>query len=349
MRAATRLTEMMLAYLTAIGIAYTVVAVQSAAQNFRWDLKDEACIAQRSLIATLPSHVEQAKWDNMHYASFAIGCENLVTAALHESGRLRLAVRECPITIPPVNWISGRIKSGAAAELIYRADGRWWFCRIESLGSDGRSYLLPAQDWMMLRGDRYRQIARSLLTRIGVLLAGTIGVLALARRYMARLPAGLLKRVETLCDSESSKGVPGGGRLEFIPEEFRRLNQPLAETRLLQASERKWQQERRKLNADKLVAIATLASGFAHEIGTPLGVIRGLAEMLLTSTFEQSEVTENLEVIITQIDQISRLVTLLLDLGRCRSAMRVKSDVRSIAERAIQLIKSEAARAPASR
>jgi signal transduction histidine kinase len=134
--------------------------------------------------------------------------------------------------------------------------------------------------------------------------------------------------------------------VEFRSAEFSQLNELVTETcqRLPEGSERKWQLERRKLKADKLAALATLAGSFAHEIGTPLGVIRGLAEMLLTGSFEQSEITENLEVIIKQIDQISRMVKLLLDIGRSRSTIRVASDVRAIAERTIQMLKHEAVR-----
>ena len=334
MRASTQLTVMMLAYLASIGIAFMIVAGHGAAQNFSRDLKAEARIAQRFLNALFSPDVEPGKWDNVRYAFPGIGREDLVVALLDEAGRLRLAVRGFPIAIPALNWISARIRLGGAAEFMRRADGRWWFCRIEPLNSGARSYLLLAQDWTVLRGNRYRQITPSLLTSIGFLLAGTIGILLLARRYVTRLLGEVHKRVKSLCNSETSAGVPSG-KVELISEECRRLDELLAE---------KWQLERRKLKADKRAAIATLASGFAHEIGTPLGVIRGLAEMLLTGTFEQPEITENLEVIITQIDQISRMVKLLLDIGRSRPAIRVTSDVRAIAESTIQLLKPEAAR-----
>jgi two-component system, NtrC family, sensor histidine kinase HydH len=165
--------------------------------------------------------------------------------------------------------------------------------------------------------------------------------LRLARRYLRRLLAELLAPGERLSDSEASPRVPGACKLDFTSQAFRRL----AQTRCrLQANERKWQLERRKLNGEKLTTVATLAAGFAHEIGTPLGVIRGLAEMLLSTTIEQSEVKENLEIIIIQADQISRMVKTLLDIGQCRSMIRVTSDIRAIAERSIRLIKPEAAR-----
>jgi two-component system cell cycle sensor histidine kinase/response regulator CckA len=68
------------------------------------------------------------------------------------------------------------------------------------------------------------------------------------------------------------------------------------------------------IRQENLVSIGILASGLAHEIGTPLGIIRGHAELLLPDA--TPTVSEGLEVIISQIDRISTLVSSLLNLGR---------------------------------
>jgi signal transduction histidine kinase len=346
MKVGRQLTVMMLAYLAPIGVAYTLVTGHIEDRIFSRDLKAEARIAQRALNASLTPDAEQGKWDEVRYTMSAIGREDLVVALLDESGRLRLAPRGFPIVIPALKLVSARMKSGGAFEFERRSDGHSWFCRIEPLGTGSYGYLLLAEDWTMLRGDRYRQIAAALLANIGFLLVGTIGISLLAHRYVARPLAQLHRRIMILDGSDPSERALEGGKVELISDEFRRINEQLTETRgrLLQGSERKLQLERRKLNADKLAAIATLASGFAHEIGTPLGVIRGRAEMLLSSTFEQSEVTENLEVIITQVDHITRMVKILLDNGRRRAAIRVASDVSAIADRTIKLLEPEAVR-----
>lgn len=273
----------------------------------------------------------------------AIGREDLVVKLTDESSGLPLALQEFSIATPLLRGISAGIKSSGTAEFMRSADQCWWFCQIELLGRGGRSYLLKAKDRTRVR---YRQITRSLLTGIGFLLADTIGILFVARRYVRRLFAEAHRRVETSCDREPSGRVPGDGKVELVSEEFSRRNGLPCESRyrLPQGSERNSQLESRKLNGDRLAAIATLASGFAHQIGTPLGVARGLAEMLLTDTFDRSEVTKNLEIIIAQIDQITRMVKLLLNFGLCRSAIRVTSDVRAISERTIQLFKPEALR-----
>jgi signal transduction histidine kinase len=341
MKAATQLTAMMLAYLALIDIAYTVVADRFAAQNFWRDLEAEASIAQRFLDDSFSPDVEQRRSNIVRNASPASGREDLRIAVLDESGRPRLGAQGFPMSIPASNWISAQIKSGGAAEFMRKADGRWWFYRIERLKA-GSGYLLLARQWTLFGGDR-RQIT---LTTLGFLLLGTMGIVLLAHHYVTRLLAEVHKRLNNLSERETLADVPSRCKVKVIVEECEQLDELFANTRyrLFQECERRRRLERRKLKADQLAASANLASGFAHEIGTPLGIIRGLAEMLMTGTFEQAEITDNLGVIITQIDEISRMVRLLLDIGRSRSAIRIASDVRTIAETTIQLLRPQAAR-----
>lgn len=70
------------------------------------------------------------------------------------------------------------------------------------------------------------------------------------------------------------------------------------------------------LRQDRLASIGLLSSGLAHEIGNPLGVIRGRAELVLNSIRGNESAEKNLDVVISQIDRISRLIQSLLQVGR---------------------------------
>ena len=70
---------------------------------------------------------------------------------------------------------------------------------------------------------------------------------------------------------------------------------------------------------DRLATIGILTSGMAHEIGTPIGVIRGRAEMLLMDDTSDSFFRKNLEIIIQQTDRISGFINSLLKLSRSTS------------------------------
>ena len=83
----------------------------------------------------------------------------------------------------------------------------------------------------------------------------------------------------------------------------------------------KIQLEAQILQQDRLASIGLLASGLAHEIGTPLGIVRGRAEMLL-SRAQDEKIHSGLNIIITQIDRISGLIQNLLGLARGNVAAR---------------------------
>jgi signal transduction histidine kinase len=67
--------------------------------------------------------------------------------------------------------------------------------------------------------------------------------------------------------------------------------------------------------AEELASVATLAAGLAHEIGTPMGVIRGHAELLEKSVTDDRG-RWRLATIQEQIDRITRIIGALLDIAR---------------------------------
>jgi PAS domain S-box-containing protein len=68
--------------------------------------------------------------------------------------------------------------------------------------------------------------------------------------------------------------------------------------------------------ADRLALVGQLASGLAHEIGTPLNVIAGNAELLRQDLSQQGLPLEALTAIIEQTDRITGLIQRLLTFAR---------------------------------
>jgi two-component system sensor histidine kinase HydH len=73
--------------------------------------------------------------------------------------------------------------------------------------------------------------------------------------------------------------------------------------------------EKQLVRAEKLGTVGVLAAGLAHEIGTPLGIIRGRAEVLLEKNKDPS-ITKDLDSVIRQIDQIGTVIRQVLDFAR---------------------------------
>jgi signal transduction histidine kinase len=70
------------------------------------------------------------------------------------------------------------------------------------------------------------------------------------------------------------------------------------------------------LQKDRLASLGLLASSLAHEIGTPLGIIRSRAELIEKKEIDNVSLRKDMNVVITQIDRITKLVNSLLHLAR---------------------------------
>jgi len=73
--------------------------------------------------------------------------------------------------------------------------------------------------------------------------------------------------------------------------------------------------ENQLVRAEKLISVGVLSAGIAHEIGSPLAVIRGRAEQVLRDT-PPGPRADDLRVIIKHIDRISSTIRQLLDFSR---------------------------------
>jgi len=91
-------------------------------------------------------------------------------------------------------------------------------------------------------------------------------------------------------------------------------------------------------HTEKLILVAQLAAGLAHEIATPLGVIGGRAEHLLRRERSPDEVRENLQIVQSQIDRIVRVVQRLLDFSRPKETNFRAVDILSTIDSAKALL-----------
>ena len=74
--------------------------------------------------------------------------------------------------------------------------------------------------------------------------------------------------------------------------------------------------EQQIIQTEKLATIGQLATGVAHEIGTPLNIISGNAEYILLDMKKSDQGYRELEIIIEQTKRMSMLMRQLLDFAR---------------------------------
>jgi len=91
-------------------------------------------------------------------------------------------------------------------------------------------------------------------------------------------------------------------------------------------------------HADRLRTVGTLASGVAHELGTPLNVVAGRAGMIEDGRLPQAEVALSAKVIRTQSERMTKIIRQLLDFARRHQPKRVLTDLREISAETVRLI-----------
>ncbi len=91
--------------------------------------------------------------------------------------------------------------------------------------------------------------------------------------------------------------------------------------------------------AERLAEFGTVASGLAHEIGTPMNVILGRAESLAEKTSEPAT-KKSLQIIISQVERITRLMHQLLSFARDRSAENRSMDLARVIHDTLEMVQA---------
>jgi signal transduction histidine kinase len=91
-------------------------------------------------------------------------------------------------------------------------------------------------------------------------------------------------------------------------------------------------------HADRLTTVGKLASGVAHELGTPLNVVSGHAKMITRGQVTGAELVESGQAIVDQVDRMTNIIKQLLGFARRRQPQRRKESLRGVVERTLALL-----------
>jgi len=112
-----------------------------------------------------------------------------------------------------------------------------------------------------------------------------------------------------------------------------------AQQRLTEETERRLAAGEQLRHADRLTTVGKLASGVAHELGTPLNVVSGRAKMIVRGQTTGSAVVESAQTIVEQSERMTQIIKQLLGFARRRQPQRKQESLRAIAERTLALLR----------
>ncbi len=83
-------------------------------------------------------------------------------------------------------------------------------------------------------------------------------------------------------------------------------------------------------HADRLTTVGKLAAGIAHEVGTPLNVIGGYAQLIVDESEPSSPTREHATLVASQAHRVAAIIRELLDFARPRPPRKERHDLAAI-------------------
>jgi signal transduction histidine kinase len=164
---------------------------------------------------------------------------------------------------------------------------------------------------------------------VGFIVLGLSGALAaiLGRRLIARPIQAITMSVRAL------------GNGEYVPCAVARRRDELGglASELSALGERLAERERMR-HDDRLRTVGQLASGVAHELGTPLSVVAVRARLIASGEATGAEAVTNATAILEQAERMTRLVRQLLDYSRRSTGTATLIDLRQAALQTVEML-----------
>jgi two-component system NtrC family sensor kinase len=91
-------------------------------------------------------------------------------------------------------------------------------------------------------------------------------------------------------------------------------------------------------HADRLKTVGTLASGVAHELGTPINVIEGYAQLIREERDATERAREGADVIVKQCRRMAQIIRSLLDFARRGRVDHACADLRDVARDTVRML-----------
>lgn len=211
-----------------------------------------------------------------------------------------------------------------------------------SIGSDHPGALELSESMAQLQTYRRRMIARSAGMMGGLLAVSGLTITVLGTLIIGHPLGQLVERVRRIGqgDLESGLHLRTRDELSELATALNRMCCDLASAQELAQSESdaRIAALEQLRHADRLATVGRLASGIAHEVGTPLNVISARAKQIETASTASSTVRNLATIVGRQSERIATIIRQLLAFARPGRGARERTDLCQLAEKVVALL-----------
>ena len=172
---------------------------------------------------------------------------------------------------------------------------------------------------------------RSILFAVFAIVALSFIIGFFVRKWVVRPVKELVKATHEVSSGNLNYTISqlGNDELGILGTSFNNMTQKLAEARL------------QLFQSDKMASLGRLAAGVAHEINNPLTGVLTYSSFLLKRTKDNSELQDDLKIIVRETKRSREIVKSLLDFARQSVPKKHKADVNEIIESSISVVENQ--------
>jgi signal transduction histidine kinase len=176
-----------------------------------------------------------------------------------------------------------------------------------------------------------------------VLIGGTVAfVLFGTRKWISQPISQLMGGVKNLAKGnfDTQFVLSRKDEISELAQAFNQMAVDLrkAQEQIIKEAETTIELERTLRQSEKLATIGQLASGLAHEIGTPLNIIGGRAELIKRKIKDREGEQKDLDIIIQQAERITKIIQQLLGFVRKKRPEQKGLNIKTLLETTLDFL-----------
>jgi signal transduction histidine kinase len=215
----------------------------------------------------------------------------------------------------------------------------YWPIQLPVERAGGLQFLKPMEE---LEEEKRDVIVEAVTFSATTALFSGVLMAVFGARFLGRPLEEIIEQTKRIAagDLDARVELKSNDELEHLAESFNTMCSELQASQALAQQESAGRLEvvEQLRHEDRLKTVGRLASGVAHELGTPLNVVAGRAELIASGELAPEEVVSSAKTIQQEAGRMTTIIRHLLDFARRRTPERSSVDVRALVDETSRLL-----------